>query len=745
MAGEATVVQIAGRRLSVTNLDKVLFPQTGTTKAEVLRYYALVAPALLPVVAGRPVTRKRWPHGVESDPFFVKNLEPGAARWIPRQIVAHSDRPVEYPMADSPAVLAWMAQMAALELHVPQWRFVEHRPGRPDRMVFDLDPGPGVGLGECAQVARWVREVLQQAGSDAVPVTSGSKGLHLYVPLDSSRTSDEVSATARAVAQSLENEHPRSVTSKMAKSVRPGKVFIDWSQNNGAKTTIAPYSLRGRTEPMVAAPRAWTELDSGELTQLDFQQVLDRLADGLDPWRAMFPPDPDNLDDDASDDHDDDSGDSVGADAGVEDRDVGTDGEPTPGGIAGPAASAGPSEDARAGAAAYAIAAMGGSYGEKKHGQHRWEDPLDGPRGRVVRREFGKRASPTEEPAPTGTGAGGRTRLAGGPSGSGLLPMLATSGQAADLADPAQWRFEGKWDGIRALAEVGDGAVRLIGRSGRELTAGYPELAELGELLLGHSAVLDGEIVALEPDGRSSFPLLQRRMNLTAPALIARAVRDVPVQYFVFDLLQIDGVSLLGKTYDVRRQLLSALQLAGEVVDVPARLDGELAEALRYTKEQNWEGVVAKRGDSIYRPGIRSGHWLKLKNQRTQEVVVIGWRPGAGRRSGGIGSLLVAVGQENSPGLRYAGRVGTGFTDAALADLADRLGARTDDPATPVPPADSRDAVWVKPVLVGEVSFVEWTPDGKLRAPSWRGLRPDKSVAEVRVESDLPGADPADD
>ncbi len=731
MAGEATVVQIAGRRLSVTNLDKVLFPQTGTTKAEVLRYYALVAPALLPVVAGRPVTRKRWPHGVESEPFFVKNLEPGAARWIPRQIVAHSDRPVEYPMADSPAVLAWMAQMAALELHVPQWRFFEHRPGRPDRMVFDLDPGPGVGLGECARVANWVREVLQRAGSDGVPVTSGSKGLHLYVPLDSSRTSDEVSATARTVAQALENEHPRSVTSKMAKSVRPGKVFIDWSQNNGAKTTIAPYSLRGRAEPMVAAPREWGELDD-EITQLNFQQVLDRLADGMDPWREMFPPDPDDDDDGAGDAADLDDVAGAGSD---QDGDVGTgDGIETGHGV-GPAVPAGPSEDARAGAAAYAVAAMGGSYGEKKHGQHRWEDPLEGPRGRVVRREFGKKAEPDRDSVTPGTGVGGRTRLAGGPSGSGLLPMSATSGQAADLADPEQWRFEGKWDGIRALAEVGDGAVRLIGRSGRELTSGYPELAELGELLAGHSAVLDGEIVALEPDGRSSFPLLQRRMNLAAPALITRAVRDVPVQYFVFDLLQIDGVSLLGKTYDVRRQLLSALQLAGEAVDVPARLDGDLAEALRYTKEQNWEGVVAKRGDSVYRPGIRSGHWLKLKNQRTQEVVVIGWRPGGGRRSGGIGSLLVAVGDETSPGLRYAGRVGTGFTDAVLADLADRVGARTADPAAPVPAADARDAVWVEPVLVGEVSFTEWTPDGKLRAPSWRGLRPDKSVAEVRVES----------
>lgn len=729
MAGETTVVEIDGHRLALSNLDKVLYPATGTTKAEVLQYYALAAPALLPVVAGRPVTRKRWPNGVDAEPFFVKNTEAGAPRWVPRQIVAHSDRPVEYPMIDSVAVLTWMAQMAALELHVPQWRFDSHRPGRPDRMVFDLDPGPGVGLAECAQVARWVREVLQEAGSDAVPVTSGSKGLHLYVALDGTRTSDQVSATAKAVGQALESRHPKLVTSKMAKSVRPGRVFLDWSQNSAAKTTIAAYSMRGREQPMVAAPRAWDELADADLAQLDFTEVLDRLAAGIDPWRDHFGDGASTVD-----------GAVDSAVDGVVDGPRIESAEP---------ATAGPDADTKAAAAAYAIAAMGGGeHGEKKHGPHRWADPLEGPRGRVVRKDFSKagRPAPTDGDAATAGAADGDgdTASAGPADGtvdrtkistatSGLLPMLATAGELSDIADPAHWRFEGKWDGIRALAEVGDGRLRLIGRSSRDMTAGYPELAEIAELLDGHTAVLDGEIVALEPDGRTSFPLLQQRMNLVSPAMIARATRDVPVSYYAFDLLEIDGVSLLRKTYDARRRLLTALQLTGDHVEVPVPLDGDLASALRFTREQNWEGVVAKRGDSIYRPGTRSGHWLKMKNQRMQEVVIIGWRRGAGRRSGGIGSLLVAV--PGPAGLQYAGRVGTGFSDRVLDDLYDLLKATDRCPVDGVPAADVRDAVWVEPGVVGEVSFAEWTPDHRLRMASWRGLRPDKTPSDVELES----------
>ncbi|MEJ7650190.1 MAG: non-homologous end-joining DNA ligase [Nakamurella sp.] len=705
---EQTTVRVDGRQLAVTNLDKVLYPETGTTKAEVLRYYAIVAPALLPVLEGRPVTRKRWPHGVASDPFFVKNLEPGAPSWITRETLPHSDGPVTYPLVDSPAVLTWMAQMAALELHVPQWRFHGHLPDRPDRMVFDLDPGPGIGLPACAEVALLLREMLQQTGSDAVPVTSGSKGIHLYVPLDGRRTSDEVSTVAKAVAEALQAQRPRTVTSRMAKALRDRKIFLDWSQNSAAKTTIAPYSLRGRAAPTVAAPRTWEEIADPALRQLDLDEVLERVRGGDDPWGEFF-----------------------AAPDGTElDRELDEDGDrPAP--VADPGRAEDRRNDARAAAAAYAMAAMqsrgstGGEGKVVKYGSHRWADPNEGPRGRVVRRDLTQQRE--KAPRPEVTRAAGSAQV---------LPMAAVAGTAVGVTG-GQWRYEGKWDGIRAIAEIdamdeGRGTLRLIGRSGRDLTGGYPELVELIELVDGHRVVVDGEIVTLDGDGRTSFPRLQQRMNVNSPT--PRLIRSVPVRYFAFDVLEVDGVSLQGKAHDDRRRVLEALGLAGDHVEVPGRIDGPIEAALRFTGEQGWEGVIAKRGDSLYRPGTRSADWVKIKHQRAQEIVVIGWRRGGGRRTGGIGSLLMAV-PDDDGALVYCGRVGTGFTDAALAALEKQLGDPVDQPAAEVPREDVKDAVWVRPELVGEVAFLEWTPDGRLRAPTWRGVRPDKDPADVRRES----------
>lgn len=779
--GESVRTEVDGHRLSLTNLDKVLYPASGTTKGDVVRYYATVAPALLPVLADRAVTRKRWPDGVGRDgsvePFFTKNLEAGAPAWIPRQVVAHIDRPVDYPLADSTAVLVWFAQMAALELHVPQWVFRPGPPGRrrvgdPTRMVFDLDPGPGVELAQCAEVALWVRELLAEAGSDAVPVTSGSKGVHLYVPLDAdgagARTSEQVTAVARAVAQTLEQAHPKLVTSKMAKSVRPGRVFIDWSQNSAAKTTIAPYSLRGREFPLVAAPRTWEELADPALQQLDLTQVLQRLDDGIDPWATMFgqlvaaddslesdSPESDSVDSDSpeSDSVESDSEDqarerlwqrsagrsmaekgSDGAAARARGSAVGGGRAVSPGSARDPAAAAADNDDHRASDGAEWVAEQG-----KIHGSHRWGvDPLEGPRGRVVRRDFrrgaGRRA--------TGDDAGAGRDADDGPRPGGVAldqwaPMLATAGDAAQIREPGQWQIEGKWDGIRALAVVDAAqqpAVRLIGRSGRELTSGYPELAQLADVLTGHRAVLDGEIVVVEggPGAeRTSFPLLQQRMNLVSPAQIARIAERIPVRYFAFDLLEIDGISLLNKPLADRRQLLAALELEASHVHTPPAFTGDLATAMRESQQRRWEGVVVKRLDSTYRPGTRSGNWLKLKNQQDQEVVLIGFKPGEGRREGVIGSLALAVNDDGR--LRYAGRVGTGFSDRTLVDLTERLlPLRTDRcPVADVPRAEARGMIWVRPALVGEVTFGEWTPDHHLRAASWRGLRPDKNPAEV--------------
>ncbi|MFP5257279.1 MAG: non-homologous end-joining DNA ligase [Acidimicrobiia bacterium] len=275
------VVEIGGRRLKVSNLDKVLYPQSGFTKAEVIDYYVRIAPVLLPHIADRGVTLRRFPDGVEGESFFEKRCPSHRPDWIGTH-PGPGDRngTIGYCALDSTAALAWSANLAALELHAPMARGVDIE--TPTMCVFDLDPGPGTGIPECAEVALQIREVLDRlAGLTCLPKTSGSKGMQLYVPLNSPHTHDHCSGFAQAVAQVLERHQPDRITSTMRKDARPGKVFIDWSQNSRHKTTVAAYSLRARPRPTVSTPVTWVEVEAaaagGDLA-FEAPEVLQRVV-----------------------------------------------------------------------------------------------------------------------------------------------------------------------------------------------------------------------------------------------------------------------------------------------------------------------------------------------------------------------------------------------------------------------------------------------------------------------------------
>ena len=285
-------VDVEGRTLTISSLEKVLYPRTGTTKGEVLNYYAQVAPVLLPHLRDRAVTRIRWPHGVEDMSFFEKNAPAGTPSWVRTATVpttgsrsGKGEGTITFPIVDDLATLTWLVNLAALELHVHQWTVARNgRPRNADRLVIDLDPGEPAGLHECCTVALLVREKLEERGLSAKPVLSGSKGLHLYADLPKRLPSDESTALAKEVAEELQAEHGSLVTATMTKAKRSGKVFLDWSQNAGSKTTISPYSLRGRERPHVAAPVAWEEVEEGAedelgLEQLRFDQVLERVQE----------------------------------------------------------------------------------------------------------------------------------------------------------------------------------------------------------------------------------------------------------------------------------------------------------------------------------------------------------------------------------------------------------------------------------------------------------------------------------
>jgi bifunctional non-homologous end joining protein LigD len=277
-------VQVDGRTLTLTNLGKVLYPDTGFSKAEVLDYYQRVAPVLLPHIADRPLTLKRYPEGVDGEAFFQKHVTEHRPDWIrTARIPSESSRgrgagPVTYLVVDDLPALIWAANLAGLELHVPQWRLPELR--RPDLLVFDLDPGAPANIVDCCRVAEDLRPLLEAEGLAPLAKTSGGKGLQLYAAI-SGVTSEQASDQARAFAERLERDHPRRVTSRMTKALRTGKVLIDWSQNNGSKTTVAPYSLRARQSPTVSTPVTWDEVFACRRPQELFftaETVLDRVA-----------------------------------------------------------------------------------------------------------------------------------------------------------------------------------------------------------------------------------------------------------------------------------------------------------------------------------------------------------------------------------------------------------------------------------------------------------------------------------
>ena len=811
MAQPAQHIEVDGRLVKVTNLDKVLYPETGTTKGEVIAYYQAVAAVFLPHARARPATRKRWPNGVGTPqhpqrPFFHKNLEPKSTpEWVRTFTIAHSEGDNTYPLIDDAATLVWLAQLAALELHVPQWTVRDEQPQPPNRLVIDLDPGEGAGLEKCVEVAQLLREVLDGVGFASVPVTSGSKGIHLYAALDGSMSSDEASGWARELARSLEAMHPNLVVSDMKKTLRAGKVLLDWSQNNAAKTTIAPYSLRGREQPSVAAPRTWEELDAG-LRQLDFHEVLERIVSIGDPMAAL-----DGVPDGSTGEI---APDRLSTYRSM--RDANRTPEPVPevapqprpegnsfviqehharrlhydfrlehdGVLVSWAVPKGPPTDQAVNHLAVQTEdhplEYGSFEGDIPRGEYggghvriwdagtfeaeKWRAGKeviatltgrpDGGLGGEPRRFallhtrmggeeknwlihlMAPAADPAAaEPADDGVSTsstseevsssdGGSTSEGGSTSGASELPsispMLASAGTAADVRGEG-WVFEVKWDGYRAVAAVTAGGVTLTSRRGLDLTREFPELAELGRLLTGHDAVLDGEVVLLDDAGRSSFERLQNR-----------ALHRGEAHYLAFDLLHLDGRSLLHEPYSERRRQLADLIGDGTTrIQLSTQLGTDADEALAISAELGLEGVVGKRADSIYQPGRRAHTWVKIKHVLTQEVVIIGWLPGENARARTIGALLMAV--PDGDRLSYVGRVGSGFSDKSLVDTKLVL-SEIETPSTPVedvPAVERKTAHWVEPVLVGEVSYGVWTQAGRLRMPVWRGWRPDRTPEDI--------------
>jgi bifunctional non-homologous end joining protein LigD len=838
------IVNVEGREIELSNLDKVMYPKAGFTKAQVIDYYARVGRYILPHLKDRPVTLKRYPDGVKGEHFYEKDAPSFTPKWVKTSPVPRvgGGSMINYILINDLPTLVWSANTANLEIH-PFLHTVRDL-NVPTAVVFDLDPGKGVDIVKSCEVAFLVKELLDKIDLTCLVKVSGSKGIHLHVPLNTSVTYDVTQPFARTIAQSLENDHPNLVVSDMAKARRQGKVFIDWSQNATHKTTVAVYSLRAKQErPTVAMPVTWHELESalahGDASSLLFEpesalQRLKKLSDLFAPLLKLEQTLPEpflQLQRTASPKRS--RGETRALDLYRDKRDFTKTPEPPPsipkpsrqgsrrlyviqkhaashlhydfrlemsGTLKSWAVPKGPplqSDEKRLAVATedhpmeyarfegiipegeygggtvmvwdigtYEI--IDGNYwkgrlhifltGAKLKGE--WlltrKQDADGKRntwewinaGGGMKRLASKKqqssaltARSMEEIAAAKDAVWHSNRNEAGTAATparqatfdvgalpaarkGFVPPMMAEPVETLPDDPSAWTYEVKFDGYRCLAWKEKKRVTLFSRRGNHLNADFPAIAKTLENL-PDGTMIDGEIVALDEDGRPSFHALQNRR-----------LGKRPLHYYVFDLLAYQGHSLLGVELRQRRELLRSILAASAAVIFSENFQTTAGQLLKSARELGLEGIVAKRADSLYEPGKRSPAWVKYKIQQGQEFVIGGYKVG-----NPLESLL--IGYYDKGKLLFLDKVRNGLTPWLRKELSQKLAPLETEicPFANLPERKTRvgavtkeemkNCRWVKPEIVAQIEFAEWTTDKHLRHPRFVSLRDDKEPQGV--------------
>jgi bifunctional non-homologous end joining protein LigD len=858
--------QIEGRDIHLSNLEKVLYPGIGFTKAQVIDFYIRISPVLLPHLKDRPITMKRYPDGVEAEYFYEKQAPKHTPKWVNTAAVwsrGKKDK-IDYILINDLPSLVWSANLANLELHT----FLGCAPAVeiPTMVVFDLDPGPPADVIQCAQVAVWIRDVLGALNLECYPKTSGSKGMQLYVPLNTNSTYEVTRPFANVIAEYLEQQHPETVVSTVSKEIRTGKVFIDWSQNAQHKTTICVYSLRAREKPYVSMPVRWEELEAalkkGDPERLYFlpEQALDRMesfgdlfepllkqkqqipADFTDKIRGAAPKSarsiavyrakrdfsrtrepaprvPVSAEKDKEpmfviqkheasrlhydfrlemqgvlrswavpkgipttrldrrmavhvEDHPMDYAkfegtippDNYGAGT-VMVWDMGTysnkDDDPVRGYYAGKLhlvlkgkklngewvlvrIGRDKSEEnknwllMKAGTDAKPISVREDDRSvltSRTMKQIAKDNDAQWISGRKAERSGTRKWKPSARPeVPESVSALPQSEP------KYLEPMQCKPVQ--ELPKGNGWIYEVKFDGYRAVALKNGSEARLISRNEKDLGRKYPEILDGIAEIPFEKIALDGEIVAVNEHGVPSFQLLQ---NLPSKG-------ERSICFYAFDLLNFAGHDTTKLPLAERKNLLASIvRQTGGILLFSAGLDADPEVVLREIRKRGLEGVIAKKKDSRYEPGKRSGAWVKFKTEAAQEFLIAGYKP-SGKKND---FDLLLIGYYRDGKLLYAGKLRAGFTPHAKKAIASEFGGLVTKrlPFANLPePAEGRwgqgiteedlgKYVWLKPKLVCEVQFVEWTAEGHLRHPKFVALRDDKDARQVIRETSkrLPG------
>lgn len=755
MPKKEILTEVDGRKIKLTNLDKVLYPDAAITKAEVISYYLTMAPYILQYISHRPLTLIRFPDGVHATRFYSKNKPNWTPSWMAYVKISPDDDNT-YIMANEPAALAWTANLASLELHPMQIK--DTHLDSVDHFIFDLDPPDTADFEVVKQLALRLRPFLVSYGYHPFVKTSGSKGLHIYVPILPKYSHEVMLSSVKALATSYLKVDD-TVTLKMSKEKRKGKVLLDIYRNHKSQTCVAPYSTRGKEGAPVSTPISWEELPQLSSSQaFDIKSVLERIVQVGDPWKG-FPEYAVTLHDQrkvARPAH--------ALEAYVDKRDFSKTSEPAPEQESVSPASIGQNR--------YVIQLHDAS---NLHYDLRLED------GGVLRswaipkglptRAGAKRLAIETEPHPlkylTYQGVIPKSEYGGGEmwiydSGTyayskktdkkltiellggklagnytmtntrdkqwlvstaittpriapvaSLSPMLASMGDDIPLA--SEYSYEIKWDGIRTLVIKDGQSVSIKSRNGNDITDKFPAIVQEFASQEPEQIIADGEIVVVNQDGTPNFGKVVGRMHLKGKAAIAKASARTKSVFYGFDCLYLDGRETMSMPLEIRRKWLEVNLKVGEHVRYSQTFaDGhQLLEAI---KVQGMEGIMCKRIGSTYISGARSKDWLKIKVRSEDTALIIGYTQGKGDRSTLFGSMHLAKLEDNA--LVYYGKVGTGYDHAKMKQIYKKISAV---PVTAKPIADTieeeQKTTWIRPEYACDLKYASMTTNNTYREP----------------------------
>jgi bifunctional non-homologous end joining protein LigD len=772
MAKSSQWTHVGKRKLELSNLEKILFPDDGITKAQVIEYYLKIAPTLLQHVKGRALTLIRFPEGIDGESFYQKNRPEWAPDWI-EFIKLGKEEKKDYILATEPASLVWLANLAALELHQLHSRKPDFE--HPDYMVFDLDPPEGYDFTKVVSLALDLRSFIESFGYTCFAKTTGGKGIHISCPLEPRWDFHTVFEAAQAIAKPYTERNVRETTLQIKKEARKGRVLIDIFRIRSGQSIVSPYSLRGRKGAPVSMPLTWDEI-AGLKSPLEFNinNAVDKVVEDGDAWEGM--------DAYAVELHTHRKAKVVKekklpvskkhkTPEQLESYEQKRDFKKTP------------EPEARI------LEGSGTSFVvHRHHASHLHYDlrlEQDGvlkswavPRGLPPHPGVKRLAVETEDHPmkyltfdgviPKGQyGAGemwiyalgkyqitkdkkdgfyfrlsskevnGEYRIYKIKTKEWLFervdtpqvnylqdeiePMLSGSAVKPPVGD--NFIHEIKWDGIRALIAVEDGQVRIRTRNQNDVTKQFPELTVADKSFRATCGLFDAEIVCLDKSGKADFKKVIHRLMSTGETTIQKNVKTSPVYCYVFDCLYMDGRSLIHEPLAKRREWLKdAIK-----PDTPYRIseamdDGEaLFEAAR---EHHLEGIISKEKSGKYLPGKRSDLWLKVKVRNTRECVILGYNPGKGERSVTFGGLHIA--ERDGDKFLYRGKVGTGFDEVTIKEIFKQIkGLKEIKKPIADKVMDEKISKWIEPKLIAEISFSMITKDQQFREPVFVRLRPD--------------------